>query len=64
MDAKEIEAITEMPEGEWRVWLASKFEAIDVRFTGLERRRWPWAVAGGGLSVVVAAVVGALKFLI
>ena len=63
MDAKEIEAITEMPEGEWRVWLATKFEAIEVRFIGMERKRWPWAVAGGSASAMAAVVAGVVKFL-
>ena len=61
MDAEEIKAITEMPEGEWRVWLATKFEAIEVRFVGMERKRWPWAVAGGGASAIVAGIAGAFK---
>ncbi len=63
MDAKEIEAITEMPEGEWRVWLATKFEAIDVRFSGLERKRWPWALAGGGVGGLGAVAAVMVKLL-
>ena len=63
MNAQEIEAITEMPEGEWRVWLATKFEVIDMRFVGLERRRWPWALAGGGVGTLAAVLAGVVKLL-
>ncbi len=63
MNAQEIDAIVDMPEGEWRVWLASRFEAIDVRFAGMERKRWPWALAGGGVGTVGALMGVAVKLL-
>ena len=63
MGPQEMESLKRMTQGEFRIWLADKLAALETRLLRVEKSRWPWVLAGGGVTGLGSGAVVALRML-
>jgi len=63
MTPQEIDALKAMAQGEFRIWMAGKFADLEARLLRVEKGRWPWVLAGGGITGLGSGAVVALRML-
>jgi len=63
MDAQEMESLKKMTQGEFRIWMAGRFTSLEARLLRVEKGRWPWVLAGGGVTGLASGVAITLRML-
>jgi len=63
MEPHEMESLKKMTQGEFRIWMAGRFASIEARLLRVEKGRWPWVLAGGGITGLGSGAVVALRML-
>ena len=63
MEPQEIESLKGMNQGEFRIYLVGRLAGIEARLLRVEKGRWPWVLAGGGITGLGSGAVVALRMM-